>query len=303
MLVGGDNITESLIRRLYEKDMDNMLSGQAIIAKAKEAVKEAKKMNGLMSVAIKEGVLQKVEGGEYGLPSGRSEDDFDLWLLKRVYNWEKYYGASGKQQFNCNTNKISSSNNNDSDIITADEDGDNSGKDGGDGNGKDGGEGDGDDGFVNPADNNDKIQIELPIPHDIFADNELNTSSIADDGSTGSDKDPPQNYLPKGWVLFKTRGPMSFPIENRLDFFSESLSGNKRNIKHGRDHERKEAAKEKARSRDYAFDDTSTSVSTREARGVSLVNRKFAVRATQKDAQLALQHMDSNHSLHRISSR
>ena len=231
MLVGGDNITESLIRRLYEKDMDNMLSGQAIIAKAKEAVKEAKKMNGLMSVAIKEGVLQKVEGGEYGLPSGRSEDDFDLWLLKRVYNWEKYYGASGKQQFNCNTNKISSSNNNDSDIITADEDGDNSGKDGGDGNGKDGGEGDGDDGFVNPADKNDKIQIELPIPHDIFADNELNTSSIADDGSTGSDKDPPQNYLPKGWVLFKTRGPMSFPIENRLDFFSESLSGNNQSNK------------------------------------------------------------------------
>jgi hypothetical protein len=94
---------------LYEKNTEDLLSGQAIIAKAKEAVKEAKKMNGLMSVAIREGVLQKVEGGEYGLPSGRSEDDFDLWLLKRVYNWEKYYGASGKQQFNCNTNKISNS--------------------------------------------------------------------------------------------------------------------------------------------------------------------------------------------------
>ncbi len=47
-------------------------------------------------------------------------------------------------------------------------------------------------------------------------------------------------------------------------------------------------------SRDYAFDDTSTSVSTREARGVSLVNRKFAVHATQKDAQLALQHFEAD---------
>ena len=57
--------------------MEDLLSGQAIIAKAKEAVKEAKKMHGLMSVAIKEGVLQKGEGGKYCLPSGHSEDDFD----------------------------------------------------------------------------------------------------------------------------------------------------------------------------------------------------------------------------------
>jgi hypothetical protein len=30
-----------------------------------------------------------------------------------------------------------------------------------------------------------------------------------------TEKDPHPNYLPKGWVLFKTCGPMSLPIENR----------------------------------------------------------------------------------------
>ncbi len=293
MLVGGDNITESLICQLYEKHVDELLLGKAIISKAKEAVKEAKKMHGLVSVAVKEGVLQKGEGGEFCFPSGRSEDDFDLWLLKRLYNWDKYYGPTGKQQFK-NKNKNSST----------------TGDDGDDGNGDDG---NGDDGTGNDANGNDSngdeegvsnkesdgldIEDEILIPNNVFEEDiELNTSSIADDASTDSDDiDPPRNYLPKGWVLFMTRGPLSLPIENRLDFFLESLSGgNKRNTKHGRDHDRKESAKQMAASRDYAFDDTSTSVSTREARGVSVVNRKFAVRAAQKDAQLTLQQYEAD---------
>ena len=39
-----------------------MLSGQAIIAKAKEAVKEVKKMHGLMSVTVKEGAKKLMAG-------------------------------------------------------------------------------------------------------------------------------------------------------------------------------------------------------------------------------------------------
>ena len=79
-----------------------------------------------------------------------------------------------------------------------------------------------------------------------------------------------------------------------MDFFSESLAENKRNIKHGRDHFRKEVAKEKAASRDFAFDDLSTSVSSKDTRGVSVVNRKFAVRAAQRDAQLSLQRFEAD---------
>ena len=80
--------------------------------------------------------------------------------------------ASGKQQFNKN-NKIIS-NNNTSKITTADG--------GDDSNGKDG--------------NADKLQIKLAISHDILSQNELNTSSLAEDRSTDSDKEPPQILSP-----------------------------------------------------------------------------------------------------------
>ena len=276
ILVAGDNITESLICRLYEKNPDEKLSGQAIISKAKEAVKEAKKMHGLMSIGVKEGILQKTEGGEYGFPSGRTEDDFDQWLLKRLFNWDKHYGASGKQQFNDSTVNTS---NNQCDGGGEDENTENKESDV----------------VVNDVTNDTTIEEDdLVVPNNIFADEiQLNTSSVADDAES-TDVDPPQNYLPRGWVLFKTRGLMSMPVENRLDFFSESLAESKRNIKHGRDHFRKEVAKEKAASRDFAFDDLSTSVSSKDTRGVSAVNRKFALRAAQRDAQLSLQHFEAD---------
>lgn len=43
VLVAGDNITGSLIQRLFENRPESQLSGTAIIARAKEAIKEAKK--------------------------------------------------------------------------------------------------------------------------------------------------------------------------------------------------------------------------------------------------------------------
>ena len=40
VLVAGDNITEGLIRQTYASNVDDMLSGSTIIAKAREAIKE-----------------------------------------------------------------------------------------------------------------------------------------------------------------------------------------------------------------------------------------------------------------------
>ena len=103
MLVGGANITGNLIHRLHEKNPDEMLSRQVIIAKVKEAVKEAKKIHGLMSVTVKEGVLQKVDGRKFSFPLGCTEDNFNQWLLKQLFNWDKYYGSSGSEQKPSNT--------------------------------------------------------------------------------------------------------------------------------------------------------------------------------------------------------
>ena len=59
VMVAGDNITESLIWRLFEKNPDELLTGVAIIAKAKDAVKEAKKIHGLLKTALKEKIVEK----------------------------------------------------------------------------------------------------------------------------------------------------------------------------------------------------------------------------------------------------
>ncbi len=67
-----------IIRQLSTNNIDELVSGATIIAKAKEAVKEAKKMHCILrTTAVKECVIDKVEGGEYSLPSGKSKDNFD----------------------------------------------------------------------------------------------------------------------------------------------------------------------------------------------------------------------------------
>lgn len=48
MFVAGDDILESLFHLLLANNQDDMFLGQAFMAKAKEAVKEAKKMHGLV---------------------------------------------------------------------------------------------------------------------------------------------------------------------------------------------------------------------------------------------------------------
>ena len=104
------------------------------------------------------------------------------------------------------------------------------------------------------------------------------------DGDNGKnedeDADPPANFLPKGWVLFKSRGPMLEPMKYRLDLFSTSLlldSG-----KGGRKAFWKSLAEEKNKSRDHEFDNVSSSdVDGRDAHGVGSANRKFMVDAAQ----------------------
>ena len=86
---------------------------------------------------------------------------------------------------------------------------------------------------------------------------------------------------------------MSLPIESRLDFFSESF-GEKRNIKNGRDHFRKGDAVEKSLGRDFTFNDMSTSVTSKDMRGLGQATKTFVVRAAQRDAQLSLQRFENS---------
>lgn len=285
VLVAGDNITDSLIKRQYEKNEEELLTGSTIISKAKEAVREAKKMHGLLKTAMKEKVLEKQENGEYTFPSGKSEDDFDQWMLTRIFNWDKYYGPSGGTSGagtgDCTVHKTLST----PESLTN-----------GDGNNNLLSIPEGEETLKNGNDYNDDDHDDddnLPVPIDIFGGVETNPSSVADDDSVdGADICPPQNYLPKGWVLFKTRGPFSWPIESRIDLFSERYSDAKRSVKNGRDHCRKEQSKEKAQKRDYDYD--SASISSRDVRGVGAQNRKFAVRSAQIDAELSLQHFEAD---------
>ena len=289
VLVSGDNITDSLIKRLYEKNSEELLTGAAIISTAKEAVKEAKKMHGLLKTAMKEKVLEKQENGEYTFPSGKSEDDFDQWMLTRIFNWDKYYGPSGGTlgasssvagdstiSKTLSTPEAMTTRDENNNLLTVPE-----GETLNNGNGNIGDNDDDDD------DNN------LPVPTNIFGGVETNPSSVADDDSVyGGDLSPPLNYVPKGWVLFKTRGPLSWPIENRIDLFSDRYSDGKRSVKNGRDHFRKEQLKEKAQKRDYNYDSASTN--SRDVRGVGVEHRKFAVRAAQIDAELSLQQFEAD---------
>lgn len=95
VMVCGDNITEDLIRRLYDNKPESRLNGKTIIARARLAMREAKKMDSLLKDAVRARVLEKTANGEYGFPSGRNEDDFDNWMLKKMFNWDKLFGASG----------------------------------------------------------------------------------------------------------------------------------------------------------------------------------------------------------------
>lgn len=129
------------------------------------------------------------------------------------------------------------------------------------------------------------------VPRDIFQDNNEGAQIVSsptdndDDNTTDTLPDPPQNYLPKGWVLFKTRGPMSMPITNRLDFFSNFYSDGKRNTKNGRKAFCEEEAKEKDAKRDFQFENSSITSSC-ELRGVGAENRKFVIRTAQRAAHL-----------------
>jgi hypothetical protein len=251
VVVASDNITDRLIKLTYASKTD-ILKGKTLIALAKDVMKEVRKMSSLLCAAIDARVLCLAENGEYNFPSGKSEDDFDHFMLKRMNNWDKHYGASGGK-----TNGDENDNDdNDADLemVTHDSNVDSN------------------------TNNEDDDSDESMVPNDIFAsdDNEIlhNTSSIRDDVED-SDEEPDDLFLPKGWVVFKTRGLA--PIKDRLDFFARNVTdGCQRNIKHGRKNFRLDEAAKKNSCRDFEFDNS---------RGLGATNRKSAVRAAQRDAQ------------------
>jgi hypothetical protein len=276
VLVAGDNITESLIRRLYENKPDSRLNGKTIISRARVAIQGAKKMDSLLKEAVKARVLDAPVNGEYGMPSGKSEDDFDTWMLKQMYNWKKLYGPSGGEDDDDDEVVAASASvdSGQSDLGNPKEDENNTSIDSKD---------DDDEG------NEDHITID---PKEIFPDDDDDDSG----GDSGEVADPPANYLPKGWVLFKTRGPMSLPIENRMNFFSDEHEpgGKKRNTKDGRNHARTEIANEKSIQRDFAFNDLNSAAGSKDIRGVGADNRKFVASYVQKNAQLSLQQYEAD---------
>lgn len=92
---------------------------------------------------------------------------------------------------------------------------------------------------------------------------------------------------------------MSLPIENRMNFFSDTEGAKKRSVKDGRNHAHMEIARDKSIERDFAFNDMSSiggsSVGgSKNIRGVGVENRKFVARFAQKNAQLSLQQYEAD---------
>jgi hypothetical protein len=181
-LVRGDNITLHLTRLTYATKTE-LLTGKTLIALAKNVIKEARKMSSLLPKAIKVHVLSRAANGKYDFPSGKTEDNFDHFMLKRMYKWEKCYGASGG-------------------ATTEDE--------------KDDAKDDEDDGSLgkvatdadvtmvvgNNHNNDDNSKDELVIPKEIF---EIDNNEVPPirDNIEDSDEEPDNSFLPKGWVVLR----------------------------------------------------------------------------------------------------
>ena len=84
LVVRGDNITHNLISRTYESKSD-LYKGDQILTHARVARAECRKMDGLMTDAVKARMLM-FENGEYSFPSGKTKEDFDNWLLKQMFS-------------------------------------------------------------------------------------------------------------------------------------------------------------------------------------------------------------------------
>lgn len=277
-LVAGDNITEALIRQQYATQPENQLSGTTIVSRAKDVVKEAKKMHTLLRVAVRERVLDKAENGEYTFPSGKSEDDFDHWMIKKMYNWDLLFGPSGKASANKKSSGAQEGQKSAGDTSPTEDD--------------EAEEEVVEEEVTNNDDDDASMSSGTIPPRDIFP----STSDDSDEEVEGLEADPPNNWLPKGWVVFKTRGPMSLPIEDRLDFFSGQWSetGKKSTTNDGRAQARKDDVAARTAQREYAFNDLTGSKAISDLRGVGADTRKFVVLHAQKNAQLSIQEYEAD---------
>ena len=173
------NITADLIHRA---SMNNgiRVSGRTIRNNAQLVTKQAKKMLTLIDEAMEEGLLEK-KGGEYDFPSGKKEINFIEFLLYRMFNWEKFNGASGKDT----------------------------------GKGKHRVKG-----TAAPASAAGELDTAQGVSIVAAGDSDRTEDSDSlDDDSVKEFPEPPRDWLPVGYITFMIRGPLA-PAKNRVDFLS-----------------------------------------------------------------------------------
>jgi len=93
-IVKGGNMNHLVLSNTYAHQ-DGVLTGRTLKGYARDAIRDAKKILSLMPHAVKDNVVVKV-GDEYDYCSGKNENDLVDYLLLRIYNWDKLFGATGK---------------------------------------------------------------------------------------------------------------------------------------------------------------------------------------------------------------
>ena len=122
------------------------------------------------------------------------------------------------------------------------------------------------------------------VVRELFTDHEEH-SSISSEREVDADDniDPPDDYLPKGWMVFQLLGPFSQPVI-QMNFFSDSYTEGSRKAFHD------EQKKAKGKKRDHSFDfDSISETTTMNSRGIGAVNRKYLERNAQHNTLLSTQ--------------
>ena len=110
------------------------------------------------------------------------------------------------------------------------------------------------------------------------------------DLETDVEKDPPDEYLPKGWLVFQLLGPFGHH-KIRVNFFSDKYAEGKKNDR--TDFCQAQSVAKEA-GHDNAFNDDCRSESLNSnSRGVGERNRKYLERAAQRNAQFSIQQYEA----------
>lgn len=239
IMVSGKNINAEVLKRTYKKSNSSLMTGQTIVITAKNTIGCGRKWQSLMRGAKLDGLLNELSPGEYSFPSGKNEDDFDKYMLFKMYNWSKHWGASGTHEIPGNTENEKDYMNSALLLEAMDSDSDADMERSSKSVCRSSPVSD-----ITPA-----TVLPTAMDDDNFTGND--EQEIDDDAnSDGEDSIPPDNYLPPGWVLFKTRGPMAMQ-GIRMDFFDTKYVDNKRDKNNGRKATREEERREKSNQGDF----------------------------------------------------